>query len=514
MSRRERVARAALPLGFGIALVCCDGGSDAVAPPVTGTSGLDASVPDAPPDRPFFVGEVICGDFEAVSPPCAACSRASCCDEGNACADDADCASLVACLRRCSSIDAGAGCFEGCKGDHAAGTKTLSALAACARESCASECPGTGGGGIAGVVLEPALGHCADESSCAWSDCKDCDGVADNGCEASLFESPYDCGACGNACAGGQVCSHGLCAAVASAPVSTVAADLVVADALAVGGGFVYFDGFDQVSSHPIVRRVPVGGGAVQTLVTTNESGGGVALAADETYAYAVTSGAVRRIAHATGQVELVATPPDPLDAFSRAATSGGTLYTLEISGSASTTSLVSIAAGSTTPVVMATASPDQLDGPIAADARGVFVSSTSTGLYFVAAAGPFPSTPSLLAPGSSPLQTLLSDGADLFAAAGGAILRIDGASGVKTTLATTEPGAAALALDATSVFYEAATPGWGASWDPTRLAKDGSSATVLAKGQQASAFAASGGVLYFVTSDATGAALRSVPIP
>jgi hypothetical protein len=508
MSRAKPAVGAFVALGIVAAAACGTGATDQ-SPPVTVTSGIDAAVPDAAPDHPFFVGDVICGNFESASP-------ASCCDQGNACASDDDCSALVACLRRCTFIDAGSGCVEGCKADHAPGLQVLLALDACTRSSCASDCPATSGGGIAGVVLEPAIGHCAQPNSCAWPDCKDCDGVADNGCEASLFESPYDCGACGHACAGGQICSHGICAIEGTAPVSTIAPGLGVAEELAVGGGYAYFDGFDQTTSHPTIRRVPIAGGAVEVLATLANANGTVSLAADDTYAYAVSSEAVRRIAHATGQVEVVYSSPNPLDVVLwRVAAFAGTAYTLETTASTPATSILSFSAGATTPVDVAdSAPPTQLDGPIAADARGVFVFSQAAGLYFVAAAGPFPATPALVAPGIAVGQVLRSDGTDLFTVASGDLTRIDGVTGAKTVLAKTDPAANALAVDASSVFYQAATPVWSSTWDVTRLPKDGSTATVLVKATSTAALYAYGGTLYFLGPDPSGAALDSVPAP
>ncbi len=39
----------------------------------------------------------------------------------------------------------------------------------------------------------------------------DCDGMAANGCESALDSDARNCGACGNACASGQVCAAGTC---------------------------------------------------------------------------------------------------------------------------------------------------------------------------------------------------------------------------------------------------------------------------------------------------------------
>lgn len=39
----------------------------------------------------------------------------------------------------------------------------------------------------------------------------DCDGLIDNGCEAALESDPQNCGACGTACAPGELCWRGAC---------------------------------------------------------------------------------------------------------------------------------------------------------------------------------------------------------------------------------------------------------------------------------------------------------------
>ncbi len=46
---------------------------------------------------------------------------------------------------------------------------------------------------------------------CCGAGMANCDGNKGNGCETNLNTSAQNCGACGNACGGGQVCSNGAC---------------------------------------------------------------------------------------------------------------------------------------------------------------------------------------------------------------------------------------------------------------------------------------------------------------
>ena len=68
-------------------------------------------------------------------------------------------------------------------------------------------------------VLECLQGKCV--SVCASPIWKDCNGIAEDGCETSL-ETPSNCGACGNACAPGVACIAGKCGCPAGQTQCTV----------------------------------------------------------------------------------------------------------------------------------------------------------------------------------------------------------------------------------------------------------------------------------------------------
>jgi len=91
-------------------------------------------------------------------------------------------------------------------------------------------CAGAGGSYCANTLSDPSnCGTCgttcalanASISGCNASACVvvscgtgfgNCDGAATNGCETNLRTDNMNCGACGNACAGGQSCVSGACA--------------------------------------------------------------------------------------------------------------------------------------------------------------------------------------------------------------------------------------------------------------------------------------------------------------
>jgi len=62
--------------------------------------------------------------------------------------------------------------------------------------------------------LANATAGCA-AGACTIASCNagfaNCDGTASNGCERNLNSDTGNCGACGNACAAGQLCSAGVC---------------------------------------------------------------------------------------------------------------------------------------------------------------------------------------------------------------------------------------------------------------------------------------------------------------
>jgi hypothetical protein len=96
-------------------------------------------------------------------------------------------------------------------------------------KSCAQSCvqisdPAYGcGSGCMPCALPHADARCAG-AACAIKACEpgfqDCDGDPSNGCEADL-EQPSHCGACGTACAPGQVCTASGCAPQCNPPLTS-----------------------------------------------------------------------------------------------------------------------------------------------------------------------------------------------------------------------------------------------------------------------------------------------------
>lgn len=116
------------------------------------------------------------------------------------------------------------------------------------------------------------------ESKCA-SQCEvgyaDCDGVAENGCEASLDTDGSNCGACGHDCRG-AACASGMCAAV------TVASAEAWANWIALDNWNVYWTGHEPYTGDAI-RKASVTGGAPSTLTPAT---GPLALVLDATAAF------------------------------------------------------------------------------------------------------------------------------------------------------------------------------------------------------------------------------------
>ena len=125
-----------------------------------------------------------CGDCVSDSdcPPGAACVGGACaagCAAGRPCAAGLDCCDGACVDVRTSAMHCG-GCGVRCD--------LLHSNPVCAAGAC-------------------AVGTCLSVFA-------DCDGRADNGCEADLAGDGRHCGACGRACAAGQVCATGACRAV------------------------------------------------------------------------------------------------------------------------------------------------------------------------------------------------------------------------------------------------------------------------------------------------------------
>lgn len=64
------------------------------------------------------------------------------------------------------------------------------------------------------VWVENGVGQCSSGAIVVQS-CKkgfsDCDGKADNGCETDIYNDNDNCGFCGNACGGTEICVAGMC---------------------------------------------------------------------------------------------------------------------------------------------------------------------------------------------------------------------------------------------------------------------------------------------------------------
>ncbi len=117
------------------------------------------------------------------------------------------CAAGAGATAFCASGACGVRCAAGlgnCDGDATNGCETaLDTTANC------------GGCGVA-CSFANASATCG-ANGCAFGACSaghaDCDGTTVNGCEVNTQSDLANCGACGNACAAGQVCSNGACAA-------------------------------------------------------------------------------------------------------------------------------------------------------------------------------------------------------------------------------------------------------------------------------------------------------------
>ncbi|AKF08205.1 Tryptophan synthase alpha chain [Sandaracinus amylolyticus] len=189
-------------------------------------------------------GQTLCGttcvDTQSEPSHCGECGNA--CDAGEVCSEGT-------CAATCSS--GLTECDDACVDTN----DDPSNCGACGNE-CATEADGAGGACIAGscrTLCEPGYGDCdADLTSATGNGCEtavstdvtncgacgnacdlanatagcdaggcviatcdegflDCDTSPTNGCEVSLADDAANCGACGNACAAGEVCGAGAC---------------------------------------------------------------------------------------------------------------------------------------------------------------------------------------------------------------------------------------------------------------------------------------------------------------
>nr|MDQ3037149.1 FG-GAP-like repeat-containing protein [Myxococcota bacterium] len=107
----------------------------------------------------------------------------------------------------CAASACGIACDEGfgdCNGDPADGCETaLDTATSCG--GCGIVCSYANAAGVC------TAGACELDACAAGFD--DCNGAPADGCEVDLGTTLADCGACGNTCPSGQVCSAGMCAA-------------------------------------------------------------------------------------------------------------------------------------------------------------------------------------------------------------------------------------------------------------------------------------------------------------
>lgn len=141
---------------------------------------------------------------------------------------------------------------------------------ACACTAGFGDCDGTLANGCETAIATDqnncgGCGAICANGTCAAGACgcvggfDDCDADPKNGCETELASSPTSCGACGHDCLGGP-CDASLCgpAKLGDAPSP---------GSIVVAGGYLYYTDFD-ISAGSYVKRIPVAGGAAETVVT------------------------------------------------------------------------------------------------------------------------------------------------------------------------------------------------------------------------------------------------------
>lgn len=217
----------------------------------------------------------VCGDQHA-TPSCAAGRCSLACDLGHADCDgepangceadvEGDADNCGACGNTCSALHASASCVAG---------------------ACEAACD-------AGYA--------------------DCDGEPANGCEVALASDPFNCGACGNDCAGG-LCGAGGCAPGAT----SLASGLAVPSALVLDNSALYLVGF-QHAGGIAVRIDKVSGGA--TCLANGAPPGVVGCSADRFEGIALlgadavvtgSSGVVRYPLSGGAAIPLTTAIPDP----------------------------------------------------------------------------------------------------------------------------------------------------------------------------------------------------------
>lgn len=118
----------------------------------------------------------------------------------------------------CSSTDAapsqqGPGCPAGTKECGGTCVSIAAPATGCAAASCLP-CAAPFASTVCGADGACGVGACQNGRG-------DCDGDPTNGCEVDLRSAPLHCGACGAACAAGEVCDKGACQAAAVVQTAT-----------------------------------------------------------------------------------------------------------------------------------------------------------------------------------------------------------------------------------------------------------------------------------------------------
>jgi hypothetical protein len=113
---------------------------------------------------------------------------------------------------------------------------------------------------VANAAAYCSAGACTFACTAGYADC---DGVAGNGCEASLNTDSTNCGTCGRSCCAGGACTAGTCGAVAVvSDAKTVAFDIDSANVYSIGN----CNPITLVCSN--IARTPKIGGASVAIVT------------------------------------------------------------------------------------------------------------------------------------------------------------------------------------------------------------------------------------------------------
>lgn len=111
--------------------------------------------------------------------------------------------------------DAACAAGEACLGGSCLRMTCTPGMAVCTSMTERQVCNASGVGYTSETCTAPsgAMANCVG-GACSFvcaANLEDCDRMAANGCEATLLTDAHNCGACGNACAVGQICNTGRC---------------------------------------------------------------------------------------------------------------------------------------------------------------------------------------------------------------------------------------------------------------------------------------------------------------